>query len=83
MAQKLAQAMVDSYKTLGSQNQSTDKAKTSQLLETESATVKEKLQNAEQSLDTYKDLLDFKARIDAQQATSTDSRNATARSTRR
>jgi len=68
VAQKLAQTIVDSYASLGDETQSTDKAKTAQLLDTESATVKEKLQNAEQSLDTYKDLLDFKTRIDAQQA---------------
>ncbi len=69
MAQKLAQALVTHYVSLGSETQSSDKAKAGQLLDTESTTVKQKLQAAEQSLDTYKDLLDLKTRIDTQETT--------------
>ena len=69
MAQKLAQALVDSYVTVGGENQSDQAARTSGLLDGKLTSVKQHLQGTEQSLDTYKDLLDIKARIDTQQTT--------------
>jgi succinoglycan biosynthesis transport protein ExoP len=69
MAQKLAEAMVDSYVNLGGENQSSQNQKAVEVLDTESASVKQKLQGAEQALDTYKDLLDLQTRIVAQQST--------------
>jgi len=67
MARKLAQALVDTYSTLGGQNQSNQQQEAAKLLSTESTGVQANLQAAEQSLETYKDLLDLKTRIDAQQ----------------
>ena len=68
MAQKLAEALVETYVSLGGETQSTQNQKAAQLLDTESASVKQKLQGAEQALDTYKDLLDLQTRIVAQQS---------------
>ncbi|MCE0523813.1 MAG: polysaccharide biosynthesis tyrosine autokinase [Methylacidiphilales bacterium] len=67
MAQKLAQSIVDTYTLLGWQNQTSSQQATSKLLTTESAGIKQNLQTAEASLDTFKDLLGLKSRIDAQQ----------------
>jgi succinoglycan biosynthesis transport protein ExoP len=69
MAQKLAEAIVTTYVQLGATNQSNGNKMTVQLLDTESKSVKDKLQNAEQSLETYKDLLDLATRIDTQRST--------------
>jgi len=69
MSQKLAAAIVNDYIALGAQNRSSGNKMAAQLLDTESTTVKAKLQNAEQSLETYKDLLALATRIDTQRAT--------------
>jgi len=69
MSQKLAMAIVNDYISLGAQNRNTGNKMAAQLLDTESKNVKDKLQNAEQSLETYKDLLALAIRIDTQRAT--------------
>ena len=69
MSQKLAMAIVTDYISLGAQNRNQGSKLAQQLLDTESKSVKDKLQNAEQSLETYKDLLALAARIDTQRAT--------------
>jgi polysaccharide biosynthesis transport protein len=69
MAQKLAEALVVTYVTVGNQLQSNEQQSSVKLLSSESSGVKGSLQAAEQSLETYKDLLDLKTRIDTQQAT--------------
>jgi polysaccharide biosynthesis transport protein len=68
MAQALAQSIVDSFILVGGQAQTTAQQTALKLLSTESAGIKQNLQTAEDSLETYKDLLDLKKRIDDQQS---------------
>ncbi len=68
MAQKLAQAIVDTYVAMNSQAQTSSQQATLKLLMTESAEVKQNLQKSESALETFKDLLTLKQRIDEQQA---------------
>jgi capsular exopolysaccharide synthesis family protein len=69
VAQKLAEALVVTYITSGGQAQNNLQKQNQQLLDDKSNGVKNSLQGAEQSLETYKDLLDLKTRIDTQEAT--------------
>jgi succinoglycan biosynthesis transport protein ExoP len=66
-AQKLAELLVVTYVTYGNQLQSSEQQSNYKLLSSESSGVKDNLQGAEQSLETYKDLLDLKTRIDNQE----------------
>jgi polysaccharide biosynthesis transport protein len=67
MAQKLAQALVDTYSVVGGQAQTNEQQTSLKLLSSQSAGIKQNLQTAEQALESYKDLLDLNTRIVAQQ----------------
>ena len=66
MAQKLAQAIVNTFVTMNDQSQTAEQQRALELLVKESEAVKDNLQTAEDSLHFYKDALVLKDRIDTQ-----------------